>query len=1244
MADRKFKIKELDASENIESNTNNTSWLYEKTGIAINDFDKDDKVNKNAIEEEKYKEYYDSLTEEEKFAKTRDATEIAGRPLTMTVDEWNELPSWKKSWHTISKVGVPGVSGAGGYDNPFYKGPVIGAQNAMHNAFSLPLEISDALGTTEGATEAFAKVLASMDPLKPENSTEAVTAVLTQYGLPSIGIAKWLNGFKGKTGFWKNVARYSRNIIGVGVTDMVVAGPNDINLATAFGPNFMVPFEPFLKIHEDDSSLVKRAKIGAEMVWVGPLVDTMLMIGGGVIKLGNFFRTGKNEKITYMENGVEKEFYANQRTFAAVSKILNEMSDGPRSAEEIVETMKIFEGSGIIPPTGAAAGSPGLLHLQKLFNKGNYNDVTIKNLLAMNENLDKLIKKNGNPDGINSTFLTQEMKTQSNNINEKIKNKENVVKTLQEDLQGNISEAQVKANENLANFQTELKDLKSERKIIETEINNKYVDDMNVAKMEVESYISSIGKLDDGISKNLANSIDEELVKQFTYLTYYKNQLYKNIDVKDGVKIIHNLNDFKTGNTIKKGKEQVEETVVDLLKNDIDFFIKKRNNFDEVAGTIPKSLIKRLKNLTNPKNKDPLTLSVMEETRSAFTEAYKNAINNNQSLLANRILRSKKQIFENLYDNISNLKNEDYASLAINAQNASEWFKTEYAPRFEEGLGSMWAEAFKTRKSGSLLSSSPEQSPTYFLKVDGKGLRINTSAEAGINQLEEILNPPKNELGEFINGQLIDEYTKKPLNISDKENIVQIVENFMAAQIAQLIHGSNQNVSQSLKILEQFQSDYFSIIQKYPNVGKKIEEYKTTIKEKNAEVLNTTQLQKENKILENQNTKKIVSNKEDLKAELKIKEQENINAINASFSEKIDIASKELDLISNQTADSLRVFSYFVKDNPLNAMQKVFNSADPVAEMSLLRQKINELGIDDASEGLNEAVSQWIKNQTYSEVPIVTTANTIYPIKQGARYEPSFIKINKLLNNQNQVDTLYAAGWSADDITVLKDFNEQLSIFERSKQLTKSDATPSGLMDPASLGKKAQILAASMYGIVKGRGIMAITNMLGGAMNFSPIKSAEIVLEEAMVHPELARILLMRESEESIQLLNTYLVNNLPTVFEEKEQFKEQRFNIKETTDEIGDQSKAFIRDPVNVNVPTANSASSVASTNLFPSLTNNVPMNPNNLVMNTNQGTGNINPNRAALAFGPNDMLAQPRMAAQGGIMNARKPIQRVA
>ena len=56
---------------------------------------------------------------------------------------------------------------------------------------------------------------------------------------------------------------------------------------------------------------------------------------------------------------------------------------------------------------------------------------------------------------------------------------------------------------------------------------------------------------------------------------------------------------------------------------------------------------------------------------------------------------------------------------------------------------------------------------------------------------------------------------------------------------------------------------------------------------------------------------------------------------------------------------------------------------------------------------------------------------------------------------------------------------------------------------------------------------------------------------------------------------------------------------------------------------------SRLASANIAPPLTNTGPR---------------IDPNRAAIAFGPTDMLAQPRMAAQGGIMNARKPIQRVA
>jgi len=57
-----------------------------------------------------------------------------------------------------------------------------------------------------------------------------------------------------------------------------------------------------------------------------------------------------------------------------------------------------------------------------------------------------------------------------------------------------------------------------------------------------------------------------------------------------------------------------------------------------------------------------------------------------------------------------------------------------------------------------------------------------------------------------------------------------------------------------------------------------------------------------------------------------------------------------------------------------------------------------------------------------------------------------------------------------------------------------------------------------------------------------------------------------------------------------------------------------------------------------------NVPSPIINTSANTGTDTARIDEDRAAFAFGPNDMLAQPRFAARGGIMNTTKAFQRVA
>ena len=1239
MGNKEYNIEILDApTEEDLDNKSPHSWLYKKTGIAINKFDKDDKAEKDFVKEEEYKKYWDSLTDGEKFAKTRDATELAGRPLTMTVDEWNELPAWKKAWHTMSKVGVPGVPGAGGYDNPIYKGAVIGSQNALINAFSLPLEITDALGATDGATEAFAEVIASMDPLKPENSAEAITAVLTQYGVPSIAVANWMSKFKRAPGFWKAMKKYALTIGAVGVTDMVVSGPGDINLATAFGDNWMVPMESFLTIHEDDPSLVKRVKIGAEMVWVGPLVDTLLMVGGGIYKGGRFLLGGADpkKKIEYIDlNGNKQEFWTSERTFNAVAKIINDWS-GPRSLEEIEETLKLFQGSGIIPPTGAASGSEGLIHLQKLFNVGGYSDVTVKNLLSMNENIDALLKANGFADGINSKFITTKVRELHADINAKIASKQETLANIKLEQKGAVSEAKATLKENESILQRELSELKEQRKVIQTEIKENFTNEFNAAKDEVLSYIQKVGSFDPGTLNQLAHSLDEELINQFAYLTYYKNQLYKNIDVNPTtkIKIEHDIKNFNVGD---------KDTVFSLLKKDINNFTKKKDAYDVVAKRIPKDLTDELKTLTDPKNKDALTLSRLEELRASFTKAYKDAIDANDTVLSTRILTSKRQIFDNLYDNIVKVADPEYAGMAERAQLASSWFKNEYAPRFEEGVGSLWAEALKKRKSGSLGSSSPEQSPLYFLKNDGQGLYINNSSEAGINQIENILNPPKNELGQPLTKELIDPYTNRPLNVADKANADKIVENFFAAKIAQALHGKT-NTANSLTILEKFEDAYYPILQKYPKIANQIEKYKTTLKEKNAKVLNTDRAQKSSELAEKENTLNQVNQKKDLIEESKIKDQRNVDAINASFSEKIDIASEELKLLSNERNNNVNLFSFFVNDSPANAIGNAMNDADPVDAISKLRAEINAFNIPELSKGFDDSVSQWLKSQIDTKIKIPETANIKY---KGFKYEASLEGLDNILSNPQKVQALEAAGWSADDIAALGKFSEQLTILERSN-LTAKGASKAEITDPAQIGRKAQILAASVYGIVKGRGIMAIMNLIGGALGISPMKAQSLLLQDAMTHPDLAKILLMKDSEESIKLLNGYVINNYLSSGNAREEFKEKdiQYNIEEIQDyNIEPLSRSFVPDSVDVNVPDVNRESRLAK-NFIQPINDMAAVLPNQAATlpNQGQGQGPVDPNRAAIAFGPMDILAQPRYAAQGGIMSTNKAFQRVA
>ena len=76
----------------------------------------------------------------------------------------------------------------------------------------------------------------------------------------------------------------------------------------------------------------------------------------------------------------------------------------------------------------------------------------------------------------------------------------------------------------------------------------------------------------------------------------------------------------------------------------------------------------------------------------------------------------------------------------------------------------------------------------------------------------------------------------------------------------------------------------------------------------------------------------------------------------------------------------------------------------------------------------------------------------------------------------------------------------------------------------------------------------------------------------------------------------------------------------------------------MDVNIPDVNQESRLAK-NFIQPINDMAAALPNQ-----GQGQGPVDPNRAAIAFGPMDILAQPRYAAQGGIMSTNKAFQRVA
>jgi hypothetical protein len=192
---------------------------------------------------------------------------------------------------------------------------------------------------------------------------------------------------------------------------------------------------------------------------------------------------------------------------------------------------------------------------------------------------------------------------------------------------------------------------------------------------------------------------------------------------------------------------------------------------------------------------------------------------------------------------------------------------------------------------------------------------------------------------------------------------------------------------------------------------------------------------------------------------------------------------------------------------------------------------------------------------------------------------------------------------------------------------------------------KSRIILASIYGIVKGRGIFAISDFLLKLVGHNPRKGAMDVLEHAMTDPKLAEILLMTENPYSRKLLNTYITQNIADPVgdawtEEKFDYEIEKISPEENT--IEPQTKTFTP-PFVPTIPGANAESRMAKANIVPPLdTGMIPAEVPAAEFQT-AGAGSADTYAKGVElFGKNPR--EITFANQGGIMSTNRAFQRVA
>lgn len=207
----------------------------------------------------------------------------------------------------------------------------------------------------------------------------------------------------------------------------------------------------------------------------------------------------------------------------------------------------------------------------------------------------------------------------------------------------------------------------------------------------------------------------------------------------------------------------------------------------------------------------------------------------------------------------------------------------------------------------------------------------------------------------------------------------------------------------------------------------------------------------------------------------------------------------------------------FLDRDPVDAVKSAMGgTTDPAGTMKELVRAAKQDATGEALEGLKSSVKLWARDQ------LTTAARTLSdtPAASMARLE-KFFRNEARMKAMREVFTPQELGW-------MNKAREELQLLARRDTVKSTSGSPTS--DLNIKADQVRIVLASMYGIVRGRGVFQLGKWMSDAMGVNPKAAARELLLDSMLDPELAKTLLMKETKQFETVirgrLKTYITNN----------------------------------------------------------------------------------------------------------------------